>query len=198
MKFLSVAILVFALVSQEVVFGKQLQAAAILTFLCKVDGVEVLECEIFLSLGFFLFFFFFLWWNCSLGSGGGPLPHHDLSFTCFFLPNWSFKRYGLAFLRKIDAFFKIETPWLTVHSNENSFYVFFFWELLSLSPNFHIHVSVSDLFIPRIGPHTVFSCSKIGRPIMERYKSHRYMSVGTGGQIVIFCFGNNSFISGNT
>jgi hypothetical protein len=26
-------------------------------------------------------------------------------------------------------------------------------ELRSLSPNFHIHVSVSDLYIPRIGPH---------------------------------------------
>jgi hypothetical protein len=28
-----------------------------------------------------------------------------------------------------------------------------FWELRGLSHNFHIHVSVSDLFIPRIGPH---------------------------------------------
>jgi hypothetical protein len=26
-------------------------------------------------------------------------------------------------------------------------------ELLRLSPNFHIHVSVSDLYIPRIDPH---------------------------------------------
>jgi hypothetical protein len=59
MKFLSVAILVLALVSQEVVFGKQLQATAILTFLCKVDGVKVLECEIFDLWDFCLFFFFF-------------------------------------------------------------------------------------------------------------------------------------------
>ncbi len=29
-----------------------------------------------------------------------------------------------------------------------------FWELLGLSPNFHIHASVSHLNIPRIGPHT--------------------------------------------
>jgi hypothetical protein len=36
---------------------------------------------------------------------------------------------------------------------ENPIYVFLFWELRSLSPNFHIHVSVSDLYIPRIGPH---------------------------------------------
>ncbi len=37
--------------------------------------------------------------------------------------------------------------------NENPIYVFLFWELRGLSPNFHIHVSVSDLYIPRIDPH---------------------------------------------
>ncbi len=36
---------------------------------------------------------------------------------------------------------------------ENPIYVFLFWELCGLSPNFHIHVSVSDSYIPRIGPH---------------------------------------------
>jgi hypothetical protein len=36
---------------------------------------------------------------------------------------------------------------------ENPIYVFLFWELRGLSPNFHIHVSVNDLYIPRIGPH---------------------------------------------
>ncbi len=40
-----------------------------------------------------------------------------------------------------------------LHCNENSIYVFLFWKLRSLSPNFHLHVSVSDLYIPRIGPH---------------------------------------------
>ncbi len=39
------------------------------------------------------------------------------------------------------------------HCKENPIYVFLFWELRGLSPNFHIHVSVSDLYIPRIGPH---------------------------------------------
>jgi hypothetical protein len=29
--------------------------------------------------------------------------------------------------------------------NENIVYVFLFWELRGLSPNFHIHMSVSDL-----------------------------------------------------
>jgi hypothetical protein len=55
-----------------------------------------------------------------------------------------------------------------LHCNDNPIYVFLFWELLSLSPNFHIHVSVSDLYIPRIGPH--ISCSRIGKSIVEIYK----------------------------
>jgi hypothetical protein len=39
------------------------------------------------------------------------------------------------------------------HCKENPIYIFLFWKLRGLSPNFHIHVSVSDLYIPRIGPH---------------------------------------------
>jgi hypothetical protein len=31
--------------------------------------------------------------------------------------------------------------------NENPIYVFLFWELRGLSLNFHIHVSVSDLYV---------------------------------------------------
>ncbi len=42
------------------------------------------------------------------------------------------------------------------HCNKNPIYVFLFWELRGLSPNFHIHVSVSHLYIPRIGPHKYF------------------------------------------
>ena len=37
--------------------------------------------------------------------------------------------------------------------NENSSYVFPEKELRGLGPNFHIQVSVSDLYIPKIGPH---------------------------------------------
>ena len=37
-------------------------------------------------------------------------------------------------------------------------------ETAGLVPNFHIHVSVSDLYIPTIGLQTQYS--KIGRPIM--------------------------------
>jgi hypothetical protein len=49
------------------------------------------------------------------------------------------------------------------------FYLFLFWELRDLSPSFHILVSVSDLYIPRIGPH--ISCIRIGRSIVGIYKS---------------------------
>ncbi len=40
---------------------------------------------------------------------------------------------------------------MEVHCNKNPIYVFREKELRGLSPNFHIHVSVSDLYIPRIG-----------------------------------------------
>jgi hypothetical protein len=39
------------------------------------------------------------------------------------------------------------------HCIENPIYVFPEKEMRGLSPNFRIHVSVSDLYIPRIGPH---------------------------------------------
>ncbi len=47
-------------------------------------------------------------------------------------------------------------------TKKNPIYVFHFGEFRGLSPNSHIHVAVSDLYIPRIGPHV--SCSRIGRP----------------------------------
>jgi hypothetical protein len=51
---------------------------------------------------------------------------------------------------------KIVVPYCranTTHWTENRIYVFPEKELRSLSPNSYIHVSVSDLYIPRIGPH---------------------------------------------
>jgi hypothetical protein len=42
---------------------------------------------------------------------------------------------------------------LEVHCYENPSYVFPETELRGLSPNFHIYVSVSNLYIPRNGPH---------------------------------------------
>jgi hypothetical protein len=59
-----------------------------------------------------------------------------------------------------------------LHCTGNPIYVFLFWELRGLSPNIHIHVSVSDLSIPRIGPH-IFMQQK-GRLIMGIFKSLTY------------------------
>jgi hypothetical protein len=41
---------------------------------------------------------------------------------------------------------------VAIHCKENPIYVLPANKLRRLSPNFHIHVSVSDLFIPSIGP----------------------------------------------
>jgi hypothetical protein len=49
-----------------------------------------------------------------------------------------------------------------MHCEENPIYVFIFWELRGLSPNFHIHVSVSDLYIPRIGPDISLQQTDLG------------------------------------
>jgi hypothetical protein len=56
------------------------------------------------------------------------------------------------------------------HCKGNPIDVFPEKELRGLSPNFHIHVSVSDLYIPRIGPHIVLQ-QKRQTQIVEIYKS---------------------------
>jgi hypothetical protein len=58
---------------------------------------------------------------------------------------------------------------LFVHCKEVSINVFPEKELRGLSPNFHIHVSVSNLCISTICPH--ISCSRIGRSIVGIYKA---------------------------
>ena len=51
-----------------------------------------------------------------------------------------------------------------MHCKENPIYVLPEKKLRGLSPNFHIHVSVSVLYSPRIGLH--ISSSRIGIPIV--------------------------------
>ncbi len=71
--------------------------------------------------------------------------------------------------------FKISLIFISalLHCNENPIYIFPEKELRGLSPNFHMHVSVSDVCVPRIGPHTVFPAAEIGWPILGIYKSNR-------------------------
>ncbi len=81
----------------------------------------------------------------------------------FFLNNFSIRKLckTIVVYKKIFKNSKIFLSGL-LHYNENPIHVFPEKELHGLSPNFHIHVSVSDVCIPGIGPHTVFSCSRIG------------------------------------
>ena len=61
-----------------------------------------------------------------------------------------------------------------VHCNENPIYVFLFLELRGLSPNFHIHVSVSDLCISMDrSTYWYFPAAEYRQtdPILEIYKS---------------------------
>jgi hypothetical protein len=75
----------------------------------------------------------------------------------------------------------------TAHCNENSIYVLLFWELRCLITNFHVHESVSDLYIPRIGQHIWLQQNRRTYP-ENKSISHRYMSVGTGRQNIIILF----------
>ncbi len=66
-----------------------------------------------------------------------------------------------------------------VYCDENPIYryVFLEKELGGLSPNFHIHVSVNDLYIPRIGPH--FPAAEYADRSWE-YIAHRHMNMEIG------------------
>ncbi len=55
------------------------------------------------------------------------------------------------------------------HSKENPICVFPENKLHGLSPNLHIHVSVSNVYIHRIGH--IYFCSRISGPIVGIYKS---------------------------
>ncbi len=59
--------------------------------------------------------------------------------------------------------FKKDT--MQMHCAENLNQIFPEMKLRGLSPNFYIHVSVSDLYILPIGPQTQYSV--IGGPIVE-------------------------------
>ncbi len=75
------------------------------------------------------------------------------------------------------------------HCNENPIYVFLFLELRGLSPNFHIHVSVNDLYISRIGPQ-IFLQQIRQTAHGDIYIAHRRMSVEIGTKA-------NQLLSGN-
>ncbi len=69
-------------------------------------------------------------------------------------------------------FGRVESWWFTLHRQnaENLKQIFPGKEYQALSPNFHIHVSVSELYIPMIG--MPYLLEEIYGPILGIYKSH--------------------------
>jgi hypothetical protein len=63
-----------------------------------------------------------------------------------------------------------------MHCKENPIYVFLLWELRGLSPSFHIHVSESDLYVPRISPHISLQQNRQTDP-PKIYETEHYNSV---------------------
>ena len=74
-----------------------------------------------------------------------------------------------------------------VHCNENPPCVFLFLELRVLSPNFHIHVSVSDLYILTIGA-PIFLLQNMRTDRGNTQIALRNMNVGIGTLAAQFLF----------
>ncbi len=55
----------------------------------------------------------------------------------------------LTCLYSVESMFSMVSR-IAPHCNENSIYVFLFWQLCGLSPNFHSHVFMRYLYFPRI------------------------------------------------
>jgi hypothetical protein len=80
-------------------------------------------------------------------------------------------------------------PWLCTLQKQNteiSKQIFPEKEYWCLSPHFHIHASVSDLYIPTISLPIVLK--EIFRPFLGLFKSltHRHMNVEIGAQTTLF------------
>jgi hypothetical protein len=64
-------------------------------------------------------------------------------------------------------------------------------ELLGFSHNFHIHVPVNDLYIPRLDPHIPKDNIEKLIPDLKELMS----SLPAGTPIILFCLDNSSFLA---
>ncbi len=133
---------------------------------CKFSSSPLqlsLPCALLKFLLFFCqIFFIFVHIFCCRGT------YNYFSGTDFFLPDAGRHCYE-TFLRKqcelpfdnadtscflllfLSLFCLYVQFCIPMHCNEDVIYIFLFWEQRGLSPNFHIQVSLSDLYIPKIG-----------------------------------------------
>jgi hypothetical protein len=72
--------------------------------------------------------------------------------TCLGLSGCEFRETSLGFLPMVFSLPKVSPIYSLKHTAKKITFMYSFWELRGLSPNFHIHVTVSGLYIPRISP----------------------------------------------
>jgi hypothetical protein len=73
-----------------------------------------------------------------------------------------------------------------LHCRQDRIYVFPEMKLTGLVPNFHTHVSVSNLHIPTSGPPILLQQKKADQSWEYTLIAHRYMNVGTGNEAAQF------------
>ncbi len=145
-----------------------------------------------------------VWGWCSHPSGWPACPPSAPGPPCTAIPrqlkahSYKLSPYHFWHLRIAETWLSFYEKSFIMHCNENPTYVFLFWELRGLSPNFHIHVSVSNLHIPRIGPHIWLQQYRQTDPInpsqiyeCRNWEREHYYSVLKIKRL-------HSFISGNT
>jgi hypothetical protein len=100
-------------------------------------------------------------WDALMADSG----NHQESFACFLKTSCVL----LANEHKMNSSSNEIFNTLQRTNSENSKQIFLFWELRGHSPNFHIHVSVRDLFNPTIDLPILLQ--EICGPILGIYKS---------------------------
>jgi hypothetical protein len=100
----------------------------------------------------------------------------------------------MIFRCRLEDFFSLLHYFLYLHCTENPIYVFPEKELHGLSLNSYILVSVSDKYIPGIGPHIWLQQNRQTYPGNINSLTDMYMSVGIGRQNIIILFCTVSFL----